>query len=137
MLHAKGSLLTIDVSDRSTSTTDIGDALSQFIGGRGIATKLAHDRIPFNADPLGPKNRAYISAGPLQQSQMSFTGRMNMTGLSPLTNGLLSTNAGGYLSRNFVGTGYSVVEIIASVTSGTVACARSGTSSNSTPSSEI
>jgi aldehyde:ferredoxin oxidoreductase len=112
MLHAKGSLLTIDVSDRSISTTDIGDVLAQFIGGRGAATKLAYDRIPFDADPLGPRNRAYISAGPLQQSQMSFTGRMNMTGLSPLTDGLLSTNAGGYLSRNFIKSGHSVVEII-------------------------
>ncbi|WP_266081931.1 aldehyde ferredoxin oxidoreductase C-terminal domain-containing protein [Haladaptatus caseinilyticus] len=111
MLHAKGSLLTIDVSDRSTSTTNIEDVLAQFMGGRGVATILAHDRIPFDAEPLGPKNRAYISAGPLQQSQMSFTGRMNMTGLSPLTDGLLSTNAGGYLSRNFVGSGHSVVEI--------------------------
>jgi len=43
---------------------------------------------------------------------MSFTGRMNATGLSPLTDGLLSTNAGGYLSRNFVDTGYSCVEIV-------------------------
>ncbi|WP_129116012.1 aldehyde ferredoxin oxidoreductase family protein [Halegenticoccus tardaugens] len=111
MLHARGVLLTIDVSDRSTSTTNIEGVLSQFIGGRGAATKLAHDRIPFDADPFGPENRVYISAGPLQQTQMSFTGRMNMTGLSPLTDGLLSTNAGGYLSRNFVGSGHSVVEI--------------------------
>ncbi len=43
-------------------------------------------------------------------SQMSFTGRMNMTGLSPLTDGLVSTNAGGYLSRNVAATGLSVVE---------------------------
>jgi aldehyde:ferredoxin oxidoreductase len=37
---------------------------------------------------------------------------MNMTGLSPLTDGLVSTNAGGYLSRNFVGTGISVLEVV-------------------------
>ncbi|MFB6354035.1 MAG: aldehyde ferredoxin oxidoreductase C-terminal domain-containing protein [Halobacteriales archaeon] len=111
MLHATGSLLTVDVGERAASTTDISDVLEQFIGGRGAATKLAHDRIPFDADPLGADNRLYFAAGPLQQSQMSFTGRMNLTGLSPLTDGLLSSNAGGYLSRNFVGTGHSVVEI--------------------------
>ncbi len=112
MRHAKGSLLTLDVDDRSATEADIDDVLAEFIGGRGAATKLAHDRIPFDADPLGPENRAYISTGPLQQSETSFTGRMNMTGLSPLTSGLLSTNAGGYLSRNFVGTGHPVVEIV-------------------------
>jgi aldehyde:ferredoxin oxidoreductase len=111
MLHATGSLLTIDVGDRETETTTIDEELEEFIGGRGISTKLAHDRIPFDADPLGPENRVYLAAGPLQQSDMSFTGRMNMTGLSPLTDGILSSNAGGYLSRNFVGTGHSVVEL--------------------------
>ena len=112
MLHAKGPLLTVDVTDRTVEETDIDDLLAAEIGGRAAATRLAHDRIPFDADPFGPENRAYLSTGPLQQSQMSFTGRMNMTGLSPLTDGLLSTNAGGYLSRNFVDTGYSVFEVV-------------------------
>jgi aldehyde:ferredoxin oxidoreductase len=89
----------------------IDDVLSSYIGGRGVATKLAHDRIPFEADPLGFDNRLVFTTGPLQHSQMSFTGRMNLTGVSPLTDGLLSSNAGGYLSRNFTGTGYSAVEI--------------------------
>jgi aldehyde:ferredoxin oxidoreductase len=111
MLHAEGPLLTVDVSARETTETDIDDELAAFIGGRGVATKLAHDRIPFDARPFGPENRAYLATGPLQMSSMSFTGRMSMTGLSPLTDGLVSANAGGYLSRNFVDTGYSVVEI--------------------------
>ncbi|WP_256545007.1 aldehyde ferredoxin oxidoreductase family protein [Halobellus inordinatus] len=111
MLHAHGSLLTVDVGDRTAETTNIDEELSEFIGGRGVSTKLAHDRIPYDADPLGPENRVYLASGPLQQSSMSFTGRMNLTGLSPLTDGILSSNAGGYLSRNFVGTGHSVVEV--------------------------
>ncbi|AHG01321.1 aldehyde:ferredoxin oxidoreductase (plasmid) [Halostagnicola larsenii XH-48] len=111
MLHAKGTLCTIDVDDRSIRTESIEDELSEFVGGRGVATKLAHDRIPFDADPYGSENRLYFSTGPLQQSRMSFTGRMNCTALSPLTDGVASANAGGYLSRNFVGTGHSVVEL--------------------------
>ena len=111
MNHVNGSMLTIDVGARDATETDVDDVLEAFLGGRAAATKLAHDRIPFDADPFGSENRVYLSSGPLQHSQMSFTGRMNMTGLSPLTGGLLSTNAGGYLSRNFVGTGHSVVEI--------------------------
>ena len=111
MIHATGPLLSIDVTERAVEKTDIADTLEEFIGGRAVATALAHKRVPFDADPFGERNRAYLSTGPLQMSQMSFTGRMNMTGLSPLTDGLVSTNAGGYLSRNFADTGYSVVEL--------------------------
>lgn len=112
MLQLEGSLLTIDVSNRTWETTPIDDELETYVGGRGVATKLAHDRIPFDAEPLGPDNRVYFATGPLQASRMSFTGRMNATSLSPLTNGLVSTNAGGYLSRNFASTGYACVEIV-------------------------
>lgn len=112
MLHADGKLLTIDLTDQTWETTRIDDVLERFIGGRGVATKLAHDRIPFDADPLGSENRVYLSTGPLQLSRMSFTGRMNATALSPLTNGLLSTNAGGFMSRHVADTGYVCVEIV-------------------------
>lgn len=112
MLHAEGPLLSIDLADRRTHTEEIDDVLESFIGGRGVATKLAHDRIPFDADPLGPENRLYFTTGPMQMSFMSFTGRMNATALSPLTTGLASTNAGGFMSRNFADAGYSAVELV-------------------------
>lgn len=112
MLHAEGPLLTVDVGTGEVAETGIDDVLKREIGGRALATALGHDRIPFDADPFGAENRLYLTSGPLQASQMSFTGRMNLTGLSPLTDGLASTNAGGYLSRNFIGTGYSAVEFI-------------------------
>ena len=111
MRHSVGPLLSVNLESSTATEECIDDTLSSYIGGRGVATKLAHDRIPFDADPLGPHNRLVFTTGPLQHAQMSFTGRMNLTGLSPLTNGLLSSNAGGYLSRNFTGTGYSAVEI--------------------------
>jgi len=112
MRHAQGPLLTIDVEEGTASVTNIDEILADFIGGRGVATKLAHNRIPFDADPLGPENRVYLTTGPLQVSQMSFTGRMNATAVSPLTGSLLSSNAGGYLSRNFADTGYPAVEVV-------------------------
>ncbi|MDG5757769.1 aldehyde ferredoxin oxidoreductase C-terminal domain-containing protein [Natronococcus sp. A-GB1] len=111
MKHVHGPLCSIDLEERSSTTEDVDDDLESFIGGRALATKLAHDRVPFDADPLGADNRLYLATGPLQHSQMSFTGRMSATAVSPLTGGLLSSNAGGFLSRNFTGTGYSAVEV--------------------------
>ncbi|NKE35199.1 aldehyde ferredoxin oxidoreductase [Natronococcus sp. JC468] len=111
MNHVRGPLCSIDLEERTSSTEDVDDVLESFIGGRALGTKLAHDRIPFDADPLGADNRLYFATGPLQHSTMSFTGRMSATAVSPLTDGLLSSNAGGFLSRNFAGTGYSAVEV--------------------------
>ena len=111
MKHSTGPLLTINVGARDHFETDIESIQQRYIGGRGVGTRLAHERIPFDADPLGPENRLVFSTGPMQASQMSFTGRMNCTGVSPLTDGLLSSNAGGFMSRNFTETGYGAVEI--------------------------
>ena len=112
MRHAQGPLLSIDLTDRTVSTEPIDDRLASFVGGRGLNTRLAYDRIPFDADPLGPENRLYVSTGPMQYSRTSFTGRMAATAVSPLTNGLCSSNAGGFLSRNFTGAGYAAVELV-------------------------
>ncbi|WP_408959772.1 aldehyde ferredoxin oxidoreductase family protein [Natrinema sp. 74] len=111
MKHVRGPLCSIDVGERTAETEAIDDILESYVGGRALGTKLAHDRVPFDADPLGAENRLYFATGPMQHSTMSFTGRMSATGVSPLTDGLLSSNAGGFLSRNFTGTGYSAVEL--------------------------
>jgi aldehyde:ferredoxin oxidoreductase len=112
MLTLEGPLLTIDVGSRRVETEAIGDILDSFVGGRGVATRLAHERIPFDADPLGPENRLYFTTGPMQASSMSFTGRTSATAVSPLTDGLLSANAGGFVSRNLLGTGNAAVELV-------------------------
>ncbi|SIS09135.1 aldehyde ferredoxin oxidoreductase family protein [Natronorubrum thiooxidans] len=111
MKHVQGPLCTVDVGEQTAETESIDDVLESFLGGRALGTKLAYDRVPFDADPLGAENRLFFATGPLQHSTMSFTGRMSATSVSPLTDGLLSSNAGGFLSRNFTGTGYSAVEI--------------------------
>ncbi|EMA37326.1 aldehyde ferredoxin oxidoreductase family protein [Halobiforma nitratireducens] len=111
MLHCHGPLLTVDVGDETVSESDIESLHRRYLGGRGLATRLAHERVPFDADPLGPENRVYFTTGPMQASKMSFTGRMNCTAVSPLTDGLLSSNAGGFVSRNVTAAGYGAVEI--------------------------
>ena len=85
MLHNPNPLLTVDLDGSTTEETDIEDISRRYIGGRGLGTKLAHDRIPFDADPFGPENSLFFTTGPMQVSTMSFTGRMNCTGVSPLT----------------------------------------------------
>ncbi|MEM4780237.1 MAG: aldehyde ferredoxin oxidoreductase C-terminal domain-containing protein [Halalkalicoccus sp.] len=112
MLHTEGALCSIDLGARSHDTETIDDVLATFIGGRGVATKLAFERLAFDADPLGSENRLYLTTGPMQASRMSYTGRTNATALSPLTGGLVSSNAGGFVSRNLAATGYGAIELV-------------------------
>lgn len=111
MLHTEGPLLSIDLAEQTYETEGIDDVRSDFIGGRGVGTKLAFDRVPFDADPLGAENRLFFATGPMQASRMSYTGRTNATALSPLTGGLCSSNAGGFVSRHLAGTGYGAIEL--------------------------
>jgi aldehyde:ferredoxin oxidoreductase len=111
MNHVEGPLLSVDVGERTATTEDVSEVASSFVGGRGVGTKLAHERIPFDADPYGPENRLYIVSGPMQLSRMSFTGRLSATAVSPLTDGLCSSNAGGFLSRHVTGAGVAAVEL--------------------------
>jgi aldehyde:ferredoxin oxidoreductase len=111
MRRVHGPLLSIDLDERAWRIERDDDALDAFVGGRGLGTRLAYERIPFDADPFGPENRLYFAAGPLQTAATSFAGRLSCTGVSPLTDGLLSSNAGGFLAGNFVGAGYSAVEL--------------------------
>ncbi|CAI50873.1 aldehyde ferredoxin oxidoreductase (plasmid) [Natronomonas pharaonis DSM 2160] len=112
MLHGRGPLLRVDVSEQAVLEEPIESVHKEYIGGRGVGTRLAHERIPFDVDPLGPENHLIFTTGPMQASNMSFTGRMNATSVSPLTDGLLSSNAGGFLSRNFTATGYGAVDFV-------------------------
>jgi aldehyde:ferredoxin oxidoreductase len=112
MLTHDGGLLTVDVGERAVHEEGIDGVLGSYVGGRGVGTKLAFDRIPFDVDPLGPDNRLYFATGPLQASRTSFTGRSSATAVSPLTGGLLSSNAGGFLSRNLAATGYAAIELV-------------------------
>lgn len=112
MLHSRGPLLRVDVNKQEVMEETIESVHRAYIGGRGVGTKLAHDKIPFDVDPLAPENHLIFTTGPMQASSMSFTGRMNATSVSPLTDGLLSSNAGGFLSRNFIATGYGAVDFV-------------------------
>jgi len=111
MKHIEGPLLSVDVGERTATTEDVADVAAEFIGGRGVGTKLAHERVPFDVDPLGAENRLFLAPGPMQLSRMSFTGRLSATAVSPLTDGLASSNAGGFLSRHVTGTGVAAVEL--------------------------
>ena len=70
----------------------------RFLGGRGLDMYLMYNHIKPGVDPLGPENVALISAGILVGTPSSASGRTHVSGKSPLTGYVGSTNMGGFFS---------------------------------------
>jgi aldehyde:ferredoxin oxidoreductase len=89
-------LLNVDLASKRIWTEDIKDLRREFIGGVGINARLAFDRIPLLADPLGDQNVLIFGVGPFVGTNIPTASRTEITAKSPLTN-LLGTTSSGLL----------------------------------------
>lgn len=78
-----GKILWINLSDRTTRLLNTMDYGPQYIGGRGIAARIAWDSIPRGVGALDPENLLMIFTGPLTGTTAPFSGRTTVSGLSP------------------------------------------------------
>ncbi|MCJ7759813.1 aldehyde ferredoxin oxidoreductase, partial [Candidatus Bathyarchaeota archaeon] len=92
-----GKLLEVDLSLEKISETKIDEKiLKQYVGGRGLATKILWDRLGkrWNTiDPLGPKNLLLAMTGPL--TGYIGGGRTCISGKSPASNGIVGSTLAG------------------------------------------
>jgi aldehyde:ferredoxin oxidoreductase len=86
------------------------EILRNYIGGRGLATKILWDRFGdrwAEINPLGPENLLTVLAGPLTGY---ITGaRICVSGKSPLSNGIVGSTAGGEFALELKCAGYDGV----------------------------
>ena len=94
----QGKLLTVDLTsgDIGVVTPD-PDLYRLYIGGVGLAARILYDRIPLDANPLGPENVLGIFTGPMTGTRFPGCGRVATCALSPLTGGWGQSLMGGYL----------------------------------------
>ena len=81
-------------NDNITEISVEAKVLQQYIGGRGLATKILWDRLGStwtNVDPLGPENLLIALVGPLTGYMAGA--RICVTGKSPLTNGIVGSTS--------------------------------------------
>lgn len=62
MLHAEDPPLAVDLTDREVYTEPIGDVRQSFVGGRGVATRLVHERVRPSISPQYVSNHAKQSS---------------------------------------------------------------------------
>lgn len=105
-----GKILMVDLTSGKIEEEKIPDEVyEKYSSGVGLAVSLLYDRIPENADPLGPDNILGITSGLLTGTGTLFAGRWMAVGKSPLTGGWGDSNAGGKLAPAIKRSGYDAI----------------------------
>jgi len=80
-----GKILNVDLTSGATSERDTMPYAREYMGGRGIAARIAWDEIPAGTDAYDPENRVLVMTGPLTGTLAPSSGRTVMASVSPRT----------------------------------------------------
>ena len=83
--------------------------MRQFLGGRGLGVRLLWDMVGPEVDPLAPENVLIFTTGPITASGSQTSNRFNVSTKSPLTNGVMHSNSGGWWGMQFKRSGYDAL----------------------------
>jgi aldehyde:ferredoxin oxidoreductase len=102
-----GKLLRVDLTQRTIKEEPLDEESARlFLGGSGLGTKIIHDEVPGDTDPLGPDNKLLFMTGPLTGTPFPTTTRYEVCTKSPLTNMWLAASSAGWWARDFKLAGY-------------------------------
>ena len=103
-----GKFLEVDLSTGNIKETRFSDKiLQQYLGGRGLATKILWDRLGNKwekVDSLGPENLLLMLTGPLTGYVPGA--RLCVSGKSPQSNGVVGSTVGGEFAIELRCAGY-------------------------------
>ena len=102
-------ILRIDLSEMSIRAQPTEHYLPDFIGGRGLAAKIAWDDYPRPVDPFDPANPLMIFPGALTGSRSPYSGRTSISTYSPQSypcSFFTRSNVGGHFGGELKRAGY-------------------------------
>jgi aldehyde:ferredoxin oxidoreductase len=102
-----GKILRVDLTSRTLREEPLDwETARAFIGGSGYGTRIIHDEVPGDTDPLSPANKLVFMTGPTTATSLPTTARYEVCTKSPLTNMWLDTSSSGWWARDFKMAGY-------------------------------
>jgi aldehyde:ferredoxin oxidoreductase len=108
--HAR--ILEIDLSRGDVQSKPLDPSLvTDYLGGRGLATRLFYDAVDPQCDPLSPDNVFVIATSPLLGTNAPTACRGHMVFKSPLTGVIGTSNSGGTWGSAFKSTGYDAIVV--------------------------
>ncbi len=107
-----GRILEVDLTEGRVEAKPLDpDLVRDYLGGRGLATRLFYDAVDPACDPLGPDNVVVIATSPLVGTNAPTSCRGHMVFKSPLTGFIGTSNSGGTWANAFKATGHDVLII--------------------------
>ncbi|MEN6561283.1 MAG: aldehyde ferredoxin oxidoreductase family protein [Acidobacteriota bacterium] len=107
-----GRVLVADLSRGEVRTEPLDPATAlDYLGGRGLATRLLYDTIDPACEPLGPDNAFVIASSPLVGTSAPTAGRGHMVFKSPLTGVIGTSNSGGTWGAAFKAAGWDALVV--------------------------
>ncbi|MDH7499566.1 MAG: aldehyde ferredoxin oxidoreductase family protein [candidate division NC10 bacterium] len=105
-----GKMLRVNLTKNSWAVEEVNpDLAREFIGGRGLGTKILFDEVDPKVDPFSPKNKLIMATGPLTGTFATAAGRYMVITKSPLTGAIASSNSGGYFGPELKYAGYDLI----------------------------
>ena len=102
-----GTILRVDLTSGKIEKQPLSDMLRlNYIGGRGINSRILYDSVGPEVDALSPENVLIFGTGTVVGTTAPSAGRITVTAKSPLTGILGDGNAGGHFSAEMKGAGY-------------------------------
>lgn len=107
-----GRLLRIDLSRHQFEIEHLRDDLRRnYLGARGMNSRLLYEETGLETNPLGPENRLIFGLSPLTGTGLVNSGRTHVTAKSPLTGILGDSNSGGHFGPEIKWAGYDEIVI--------------------------
>jgi len=102
-----GTILRVDLTSGKIEKEPLSDRLRlNYIGGRGINSRILYDSVGPDVDALSPENVLIFGTGTVVGTIAPSAGRITVTAKSPLTGILGDGNAGGHFSVEMKRSGY-------------------------------
>lgn len=102
-----GKLLRVNLSDGTISKENLNvEDARNYIGGRGLGTKIFMDEVDPKVDPFSPENKLIFMTGPLTGTLASSGGRYEVIAKAPLTGTIGASNSGGHFGPELKYAGY-------------------------------
>jgi aldehyde:ferredoxin oxidoreductase len=105
-----GKILRVDLTSGKIATEALSPSLARdYIGARGLGTRLMYDEVDPKVDPLSPENKLMFVTGPLTGTFAPAAGRFNVVTKGPLTGTIAASNSGGNWGPELKFAGYDVL----------------------------
>jgi len=105
-----GKVLRVNLSTGKVSTEALDPGLAKdYIGARGLGTKIMTDEVDPKVDPLSPENKLIFVPGPLTGTFAPSAGRYTVVTKGALTGAIASANSGGTWGPALKFAGYDAV----------------------------